>query len=211
MKFTKNRMEQFSDGVIAIIVTIMVLNIPLPSTFGFDEIMALLGSVLVFFASFFVVGFFWHHHYRLFCNIEEITAKISWRNFLFLFSLSLMPIFTKWVIENFGEVIPAVGYVIVFIFVNVSYQFLSSSMITHDDKNKLRVLGKSTWLHYAIWVIIIFGAIVFSFFYPIIASVLLIGLPIISSLASLWDEHEHDQYSQGRQGRMDIIKKKREL
>jgi uncharacterized membrane protein len=190
MKFTKGRVDQFSDGVIAIIVTIMVLYIPLPKTFKFDQIITLLASVLVYFISFFVVGFFWHQHYRLFYNIDEIPSKVSWRNFLFLFSLSLMPIFTKWVIENFGEVIPAVGYVIVYIFVNMSYHFLFSSILSDDEKKKFKGTRKFAWLHNVIWVMVTSGTIIFSFFYPMVASVLLIGLPLIFSLTNLWGEDE---------------------
>ena len=207
MKFTKSRLEQFSDGVIAIIVTIMVLNIPLPKTFGFEEIMSLLASVLVFFASFFIVGFFWHQHYRLFANVEEITSTVSWRNYLFLFSLSLMPLFTKWVIENFGEVVPAVGYVIVFMFVNASYMFLHSSMMSDEDKKHLKSHGKLVWIHDIIWVLATIGTIAFSFFYPMIASVLLLGLPLFFSLASLWDERE--DHTERRRIKIAAIKKKR--
>lgn len=190
MNFSKYRMEQFSDGVMSIIVTIMVLNIPLPKTFGFKEIMSLLISVFVFFVSFFVVGFFWHQHYRLFHNIKEITSKASWRNLLFLFSLSLMPIFTKWVIENFGQVVPAIGYAIVFIFVNLSFQFMFSCVITDEEKNRFKEFGKFSWIFIAIWLIVIVGSIVLSVFQPLIASALLIGLPLIFSLCNLWFEHD---------------------
>ena len=193
MKFSKYRVEQLSDGVMSIIVTIMVLNIPLPHRFELSDMISLLMSVLVFFVSFFVVGFFWHQHYGLFHRIEEITTMISWRNMLFLFSLSLMPVFTKWVIENLGEVVPAVGYAIVFLLVNLSFQFLFSSAMKHSGVKNPEFPGNFPYIFITIWVIVIGGIIVLCFFLPLVASILLIGLPLLFSLSNLWFEHPHKE------------------
>lgn len=190
MKIKKNRLEAFSDGVMAIIVTIMVLNIPLPSKFELNDILSFLASILVFFISFFIVGFFWHQHYRMFHDVEEISGKISWRNLLFLFFLSLLPIFTKWVVNNFGEVVPAVGYVIVFLLVNLSNQFMFSCLITDEDKKKWNSVRKFFWIRLVVWVIFIAGAMVLSFFFPRVASVIMIGLPLLISLSNLWFEND---------------------
>ena len=190
IKIKKNRLEAFSDGVLAIIVTIMVLNIPLPDQFKVTDIMSLLASIFVFFVSFFIVGFFWHQHYQMFHEVEEITSKVSWRNLLFLFSLSLLPLFTKWVINNFGQVVPAIGYTIVFLLVQFSNILVFNSLISDEEKKNLRRLRRLTWLHILIWIAFIAGAILLSFFFPSVASVILIGLPLIFSLSNLWIERE---------------------
>lgn len=91
IEFSKNRLETFSDGVIAIIITIMVLNIPLPDTFGFPEIAGLLRSILIFFVSFCIVGYFWSSHHFMLEQIPEVSNTLVWRNLLFLFFLGPHP------------------------------------------------------------------------------------------------------------------------
>ncbi len=201
MKFTKDRLESFSDGVIAIIMTIMVLNIPLPNSFGFSDIMSLLMAVLVFFVSFFIVGFFWHQHYRLFHMIDEITTMISWRNMLFLFSLSLMPVFTKWVIENLGQVVPALAYTIVFIFVNLTFQFLFIGARKNKEERNFNASGKVMIIFFLVWFILFAGIITLCFFQPLVASILLIGLPVLFSLSNLWFEHPPRKERRGFAGK----------
>ena len=119
---TKHRLESFSDGVIAIIITIMVLSIPLPASFAAGDLLGFLLSLFIYLVSFIVVGSFWNVHHRVFHYIDGVTNRLIWYNFSFLFFLSLIPIFTKWVIEHPGVLIPAIGYDVIFILV----QFCSS-------------------------------------------------------------------------------------
>lgn len=200
IKFSKDRLEAFSDGVIAIIITIMVLNIPLPDKFGFNDIIKLLGSILVFFVSFFVVGSQWSKHHHLFDNIKEVSNKIVWRNLLFLFFLSLIPIFTKWVMQNPDEVVPAIGYDIVYLFVNISYLMIWHSMIHengYEERRKemenLQPAGKSPWIRFVIMVVIIAAIIVLSFFYPRISQIIFIGIPVVSSLFNLIYDYQDNR------------------
>lgn len=197
IKLSENRLEAFSDGVIAIIITIMVLNIPLPNTFGFNEIMGLLASIFVFFVSFFVVGSQWNKHHHLFDDIKEVSSKIIWRNFLYLFFLSLMPIFTKWVMQNPDEVVPAIGYDIVFFLVNISFQFMRNCVIKENDNDEMKkkiekwkAEIKFPWLHVVIIVVAMVAIIVLSFFYPRISLIFFIALPVISSLFNLISEND---------------------
>jgi len=198
-KFSKNRLEAFSDGVIAIIITIMVLNIPLPNTFGFSEILGVLRSILIFFVSFFIVGSHWNNHHILFERVEKTTSKIVWRNLLFLFFLSLIPIFTKWVMENPDASTPAIGYDIVFLLVSVSYQLIWTSIIQEDEsehsKELLRMTQSGTrswWLRLGILIVFAGAIIVLSYFYPRFALIFLIGLPVAFSLFNIVTERERD-------------------
>ncbi|MCL2884383.1 MAG: TMEM175 family protein [Oscillospiraceae bacterium] len=85
MQLTKHRLESFSDGVIAIIITIMVLSIPLPPSFAAGDILKFLLSIFIYLVSFIVVGSFWNSHHRVFLMVEQPTARISAYNLLYLF------------------------------------------------------------------------------------------------------------------------------
>ena len=143
MIFSKHRFEFFNDGVMAIIMTIMVLEIPLSNTFNVDKIIDLLRSIITFFVSFFIVGSFWNQHHRLIDGVKKINSKIIWQNHLFLFFLALLPIFTKWVIENPNEFIPAIAYDIVFFMVYLSYFFLAKVAIGKEKLEEIRKLRLS--------------------------------------------------------------------
>lgn len=75
MAYSKERFDFFSDGVTAIIITIMVLEIPLSSTFNFEDIITLLESIIIFFASFIIVGSFWNKHNFLFNSLEVLNSR----------------------------------------------------------------------------------------------------------------------------------------
>ena len=83
MRIEKNRIEAFSDGVMAIIVTIMMLNIPLPGSYSRESLTAFLFNIAVFFVSFIVVGAQWVKHLQLFTMCRDISEKVLWRNLLF--------------------------------------------------------------------------------------------------------------------------------
>ena len=116
MDLTKHRFEFFSDGVMVIIITIMVLEIPLPTQFDYMSILSFIYSIFIFFISFFIVGSFWNKHHWLIDHVDIITNKIVWRNMIFLFFLALMPIFTKLVLENPTNIIPLLTYNILYIY-----------------------------------------------------------------------------------------------
>ncbi|MDF2942197.1 MAG: Integral rane protein [Herbinix sp.] len=208
-KFSKSRLETFSDGVMAIIITIMVLDIPLPEIFGFKEIMRLLSSILIFFVSFFIVGSHWNKHHNLFDIIHDVSNKIIWRNFLFLFFLSLIPIFTKWVMQNPDEIVPIIGYDLLYLLVNISYKFIWSGIIhekgNEDIKNEIDQMkadGKFSVLHFTIMIAFLIVIIIVLFSFPRISLILFIGFPVGSSLLNLLFEnnrHTRDQRIASRQ------------
>lgn len=215
MKLSKQRMEAFSDGVIAIIITIMVLNIPLPGRFDFNGIMELLISISIYFVSFVVVGAFWNQHHKIFNYIEDVTHNVVWINLLFLFFLSLIPIFTKWVMENPKRIIPVIGYDIVYLFVNLSYMLMFTNMMHNSKSEEIKLLfnkreegkkqameqaGRSDlpsrlwWLRFMIIVAVIAGTVAVSIVLPGVATVILLGLPVFSSATGLlFDRYKHRQ------------------
>ena len=95
MKMSKNRLEAFSDAVIAIIITIIVLDIPMPETFNVAGISNLLITLGIFFVGFVVVGAQWVKHHILFTYCKEVSGKVVWRNLIYLFFFFLVSFFTK--------------------------------------------------------------------------------------------------------------------
>lgn len=192
MKMSKQRVENFSDCVISIIMTIMVLSIPLPETVDLAAVQGLLGSILIFFVSFFVVGSHWHRHALLFSRIEEVSGTMIWRNVLFLFFLSLMPLFTKWIMQHPDRIVPAVCYACLFTLVNLSHQFvfLSASNEFGGGSRQAAAFGTRHGVRFGLLrfllVFFLFAAVIaMSFFLPTVSIVFFIGVPVASSLLNL--------------------------
>lgn len=124
MRVSPERLEAFSDGVMAIAITLMAFGIPLPEQFDRAGVLSLLVAVGVFLVSFLLVGAQWVKHCWLLRLCKTVTNKLMGYNILYLFCLSLLPLFTKWIMLHPGEVVPAVGYDIVFLLLTICYQLL---------------------------------------------------------------------------------------
>ena len=99
-KLTSSRLEAFSDGVIAVIITIMVLELKVPHVGGLAGLREILPILLVYGLSFAFTGIYWVNHHMLVDRVKQIDSRVLYTNLLFLFSLSLLPFFTSWVIEK---------------------------------------------------------------------------------------------------------------
>ena len=203
MDISKNRLEAFSDGVIAIIITIMVLDIPMPKSFTFNGIKTVLTSFFIYFISFIVVGSQWFKHTYLFSICNKISIKVVLRNILYLFFLSLMPYFTRLIIEYPKQVVPAIGYDIVFLLLMLSYSFMQhgviESMLKEQNKHFLnKIKERRANQKFQLILIIIFVIFVGLIFYlslynPTISIVFFVILPVISSLSYLWGDRRFNQ------------------
>src|SRR5260221_55697 len=96
----KNRLEAFSDGVIAIIITIMVLELKVPAKAGLADLKPLLPVILSYVLSFIYVGIYWNNHHHLFHSTKHVSGGILWANLHLLFWLSLFPFMTAWMGQN---------------------------------------------------------------------------------------------------------------
>jgi len=106
----KNRLEAFSDGVLAIIITIMVLELKVPHGEGIDALRPLLPVALSYLLSFVYVGIYWNNHHHLFQAARQVSAKVLWANLHLLFWLSLLPFVPGWMGENHFGSVPAALY-----------------------------------------------------------------------------------------------------
>lgn len=188
----KNRMEAFGDAIIAIIMTIMVLELPFPKSASYEDIRAFISAIFVFFDSFFIVGSYWYKHCLMFKQIENMSQKLVWRNFLFLFVISLVPIFTKWVIADFGEVFPAIAYIVLYVILGKSFWFLFLSEVSYKRDKKLK---RVMLVRNLISVFILILAVALTYFFPYVASVLLIGIPLFNAVSNIWIEYDGFQHS----------------
>ncbi len=131
----KNRLEAFSDGVIAIIITIMVLELKVPHEADFKALIPLWPILMSYVLSFIYVGIYWNNHHHMLHAVEEVSGSILWANLHLLFWLSLIPFVTAWTGENHFETAPTVAYGIVLFMCAMAYSLLVRRLIQHHDKN----------------------------------------------------------------------------
>ena len=110
---TKGRLEAFSDGVIAIIITIMVLEMKVPHGDRLEDLVPLVPTVLSYVLSFIYVGIYWNNHHHMLHAATHVDGKVLWANLFLLFWLSLIPFVIRWIDESHFEALPIAGYGIV--------------------------------------------------------------------------------------------------
>ncbi|MCJ0742982.1 TMEM175 family protein [Pedobacter montanisoli] len=164
-----NRLEAFSDGVLAIIITIMVLELKVPEGYSFRTLAPLFPKILSYVLSFLYVGIYWNNHHHLFHIIEKVNGKILWANLNLLFWLSLLPFATAWMGENHFEKNPVAVYGIILVMAAIAFLILEKYAIAHEGKDsKLSVAIRSGFKEKGSVVLYIAGIAV-SFFYPLLS------------------------------------------
>jgi uncharacterized membrane protein len=127
----KSRLEAFSDGVIAIIITIMVLELRAPHGSEVGALRPLLPAFLSYVLSFIHVAIYWNNHHHLIHTARHVTGGILWANLHLLFWLSLVPFVTAWMGENHFEQRPVALYGVVMLMSGVAYYILTVTLIRH--------------------------------------------------------------------------------
>lgn len=140
----KNRMEAFSDGVIAIIITIMVLEMKVPHG---DQLVSLKPLIPVFISyvlSFTYIAIYWNNHHHLLHTIQQVNGPTLWANMHLLFWLSLTPFVTGWMGENHFHRIPVALYGVVLLMAGVAYYNLVRVLVKYQGKNSMlaKAIGK---------------------------------------------------------------------
>ena len=140
----KNRLEAFSDGVIAIIITIMVLELKVPHGADLDALQPLLPVFLSYVLSFVYIGIYWNNHHHLLKAIRRVNGAMMWANLHLLFWLSLLPFVTGWMGENHFTPLPTALYGAVMLLAAVAYYILQSLIVAEQGReSKLAAaLGK---------------------------------------------------------------------
>ncbi len=140
----KNRLEAFSDGVLAIIITIMVLELKVPHATELAELKPLLPVFLSYVLSFIYVGIYWNNHHHMFHSTRHVTGGILWANLHLLFWLSLFPFTTGWMGENHFAPTPTALYGLVLLMAAIAYYILQRTIIRQQGPNSLlaKAVGK---------------------------------------------------------------------
>lgn len=132
---TTNRLEAFSDGVLAIIITIMVLGLEVPKGNDLNSLAPLLPHLLNYLLSFIYVGIYWNNHHHLFQVIQKVNGTVLWLNLLLLFLLSLLPISTKWLSENNDAPWPVVVYGVILFLSSIAFAMIEKYALRADSEN----------------------------------------------------------------------------
>ncbi|MCL2462603.1 MAG: TMEM175 family protein [Defluviitaleaceae bacterium] len=183
----------------------MLLSIPLPATFDRRGLLGFLLSIFIYLVSFIVVGSFWNMHHHVFHYIDSVTNRIIWYNFAFLFFLSLIPIFTKWVIEHPGVLIPAIGYDVVFILVQLVTSMIFHLAIKTSEREEIKAMREkrrqalneikemkreapsgATWPRFAVSAGVVAAIIAVSILVPVVSTVFLLGGPVAFSVMNVF-------------------------
>ncbi len=141
MEMKTTRLEAFSDGVLAIIITIMVLELKVPHAVELAALKPVLPVLLSYVLSFIYVGIYWNNHHHLFQATEQVSGRILWANLHLLFWLSLFPFTTAWMGENHLAAIPTAIYGFVLLMAAIAYLILERAIIAKQGRESFLALA----------------------------------------------------------------------
>lgn len=172
------RLEAFSDGVLAIIITIMVLEMQVPEGASFEALNTILPVFLSYVMSFIYLGIYWNNHHHLLQAFDKVNGTILWANLNLLFWLSLLPFVTGWMGENHFETNPTAMYGVVLLLAALAFKILIHFVIKTEGKNSKigKVYQNDKRLNISLILYII--GIVFSFFHPLSGLALYVGVAL---------------------------------
>ncbi|AFY69869.1 protein of unknown function DUF1211 [Thalassoporum mexicanum PCC 7367] len=131
----KGRLEAFSDGVLAIVITIMVLEMKVPDEANLAALEPIIPVFISYVISFIYLGIYWNNHHHLLQISTQINGHILWANLHLLFWLSLIPFATGWIGENNFATLPVVLYGVILFFAAIAYRILTIALIRHHGQN----------------------------------------------------------------------------
>jgi uncharacterized membrane protein len=175
----KGRLEAFSDGVIAVLITIMVLELKVPHGTGWETLQPLVPVFLTYVLSFVYLGIYWNNHHHLLHATDRINGAILWANLHLLFWLSLVPFTTGWMGENQFAPLPSAVYGGVLLMAGIAYLILQTAIIRHQGPHsKLKaavgrdIKGKISAVLYA-------AAIALAFVHQLIADAIYVFVALM--------------------------------
>jgi uncharacterized membrane protein len=160
------RLEAFSDGVLAVIITIMAFELKAPAGVSFASLSERVPALLIYILSFTFVGIYWNNHHHLLRAARRLTPGVMWANLHLLFWLSLIPVLTEWIGEHADHLVPAATYGVVCLGSGVAFTILILMIIRADGRTSpvATALGQSIkpWMSIVLYA----GGVVLAFFDP---------------------------------------------
>jgi len=187
---TKNRLEAFSDGVLAIIITIMVLELKVPHTPDINALQPLIPVLLSYVLSFLYIGIYWNNHHHLLHAAKKVNGGILWANLHLLFWLSLFPFVTGWMGENHFEQTPTLIYGTILLLAAIAYYILQTLIVKTLEKDSLLIKaigkdikGKASPILYLTAILLVFvNPLITQFIYVLVALIWLVPDKIIEKI-----------------------------
>lgn len=176
---TKSRLEAFSDGVLAILITILVLELKIPHGPDFEALRPVIPVFFTYVLSFIYLGIYWNNHHHMFHAATHVNGKVMWANLHLLFWLSLVPFTTGWMGENHFASLPTAFYGIVLLMSAIAYYLLQAAIIQADGPGSKLARAVGTDWKGKLSPLLYFSAIVSAFFQPMIAEALYVIVAII--------------------------------
>ena len=176
----KGRFEAFSDGVIAVIITIMVLELKAPHGTELSSLVPIIPIFLSYVISFIYVGIYWNNHHHMMHAVQNVNGKALWANLHLLFWLSLIPFVTAWVNENHFAAVPVALYGAILLMSGVAYYILERTLIAHHGRDSVLARAMGSDYKGIASVVIYAAAIVLAFVSPWISC----GLYVL--VAAMW-------------------------
>ncbi len=175
----KGRLEAFSDGVIAIIITIMVLELKVPHGDSLAVLKPLLPVLISYVLSFVYVGIYWNNHHHLLQAVERVNGRILWANLHLLFWLSLLPFATGWMGENHFGTLPVALYGLILFMAAIAYFILVRALCAHHSKDSKLVAAIGNDLKGILSPFVYIAAIGLAFLNPWIAFAMYVVAAIV--------------------------------
>ncbi len=176
---TKGRIEAFSDAVIAIIMTIMVLELRPPEGTHWSDLQPLVPVFLTYVLSFVYLGIYWNNHHHLLQATTRITGGILWANLNLLFWLSLFPFATGWMGENHAATVPTIAYGLVLLLAAVAYYILQSVIVRSEGPDSRLAAALGGDLKGKISPVVYAAAILIAFVSPYVALALYVVVALM--------------------------------
>jgi len=176
---SKNRLEAFSDGVLAIVITIMVLELKVVHDSSFGALKSIVPTFLSYVLSFIYLGIYWNNHHHMLQTCSKISGSILWANLHLLFWLSLVPFTTAWMGENNFTTAPTTLYGVILLMAAIAYFILQQVIIASQGKNSMLKMAIGNDLKGKISPVLYIVAILFSFWFEWISISLYVLVAII--------------------------------
>ena len=168
----KTRLEAFSDGVLAIIITIMVLELKIPHGTTLDALLPLLPNFISYVLSYIYIGIYWNNHHHMLHTVKHVSGGILWANLHLLFWLSLVPFVTGWMGENHFESLPVALYGVALLMAAIAYYILKEQIIIKHGRDSILAKAMGSDFKGKISPVIYCVAIAISFVNTLIAGLL---------------------------------------
>jgi uncharacterized membrane protein len=175
----KNRLEAFSDGVIAILITIMVLELRPPVGVELSALLPLIPIFLSYVLSFVFLGIYWNNHHHLFQAVQRVNGRVLWANLHLLFWLSMVPFVTAWMGENNFAAWPVALYGVVLLLAACAYYLLVRSLLARHEKDSTLVVAVGGDFKGKISIVIYAAAIPLAFIIPLVSCALYVLVAVI--------------------------------